>query len=469
MANGEIHDPDPYFQGDYNWYYTGGTLNKFQHNHRTYLIGSSGINSVCISEENTLNDHEIKLTEPFVLGLHTISNRSILTGLRHKNYLQLLKINFENTENVKELWSRYNPVPYIDFKLNEFSQNQVGCLNLKQKLELYDINKNSIILEWTFKPSTIDKLMQFNYLNDTSLVAIDRKNIFILDKRSKTLSESHVQEGYFECDNLCTFSLSKNSNYLYLSSVHSLYKFDLRCMKQVKKWPHFLQAPPLISKIHYSKGNEYVFISSQNFNGKVILKENESENSFCQHVPTSLETLRKSNFIRPYNLHEDLVPRLKLSTMGLEITEDEETDEIKLYSLGSNGNLFKNKISDSWNDEDSVNLFLKWFDQLPIKLKEIKITSLKNMSKMKMELMKTRECDEEVEVLSKFKEKNKKINELLKEVDHENFYWGEIWECEKIESDEDDEDMQNKVDSNLKVSEWLHSKMDSDNLFEDSR
>lgn len=263
------------------------------------------------------------LNETPIYGITAACDNITIVSLRQKNHVCTLELKPEDGElNFNVIQSETSAeVPYIDIK---YYDNEVITLKVNHELKIQDLHKRTHDVH-IFAPVAItDSFGQIDYIDRNNIFFLDRKTVRIFDKRSRDEQKFLIQDDYFKCDDLCTFVLSNDPNYVFLSSVHNILKFDVRSLNIVKTWSHMLSSPPAMMKIKKYEEGELIFLSSQNYKDRVILVSNENESNLVQIVPDNMETWNECNRSYHFNLYNNNLTRLKNSMVGISILKDDK-------------------------------------------------------------------------------------------------------------------------------------------------
>lgn len=250
-------------------------------------------------------------------------NEDSVVCLRQKHRICALELTVKNDEVAYDVLisKRSTNVPFIDVKCHK---NEISTLDLNHQLTIEDIDKEEYD-EFSLKSTaTSNAFGQIEYLDNNSLIILDRNSLRIFDKRSKEEKVHIYKNKYFKCDELCTVIPSQDTNYVFVSSRHNILKFDIRKLDFVKRWTHMLSHAPSLMKLRPCNDGELIFVSSQNYNDRIVLLSNEYETNMVQTVPNIIETWQKSNSTYNFKLHNDNVARLKYSTIGISLLESNE-------------------------------------------------------------------------------------------------------------------------------------------------
>ncbi|KRT79911.1 hypothetical protein AMK59_7363 [Oryctes borbonicus] len=450
LAVENIKDPDTYFEGNYNWYYTGGILDKCRMLGEEYLIFADHGNVLSLRNA-TGKGFSVKidgLDESPIFNINTNCNGNPIVCLRQRHKIYAMQLNLTDDEiNLILLTSKTSPtVPFIDVK---YHNGEVSFLDLNRQLSIEYIEEKKCE-EFTLKSTTESNLFgQIEYKDDNTLITLDRNSMRIFDKRSKEEKVHIYKNNCFNCDELCIFTLSKDPNYIFMSSRHNILKLDLRQLDIVKTWSHMLAYPPSMMKIEDYNSNELIFVSSHSYKDRVVLLSHGDESNLVQLVPNNIDTWNKCNRIYNFNLFNNNVMRLKYSTIGISLFQNYEG--LDLYTCNSVGDVFKNTIfhSDNSSSTEPLQHINKWINSLSYKPKELIISHVREFSHVKDILDKP----EKNTTLDRYTQPNKKRLDFISDMTLEDVDMAAIWLSEERPKDED---LLPSTSTLVKVTEWLN-------------
>lgn len=334
MLNSHKKDPDPYLKVNYNAYYTGGNLNQLSINNRLYLVHAlegSTIGkfnrSVCNKNSSlfflgffnckALNYEYLLDLNDIIYGINVCkSNDEMLTTVRQKYALKVLKTHTEDGVNVDIIWSdSTDTAPYVDFKINQYDTSNAFQLKANENAFLCNLQSGK-----KFNLKIEGDYFQCDYLDARNVFMISPKAIMIYDTRSfiDRLEIQHEKE--LSCDSLSTFTLCEDNNYVWVSSTHNIRKIDLRTMKSVNTCSHLLSQPPLLSRNLKYLDNKMVIASGTACHERFLY----IDNGLCQRLPNLNETYHKMLLRNGPSLKDKLDERLKISTTGLTIIQEDD-------------------------------------------------------------------------------------------------------------------------------------------------
>lgn len=361
-------DPDPYFSGTYNWYYTGGTLTKLCHGDENILLFPYSEELVATSislQEGCLWKPNFKIADKCQLDgvLYELRNKYINNSHRiigrYKNHCILYNLSVDNSHlNLIELHKVKSPIPFISTDLNPFKINEFCTVNVERQVSTWDMMK--------MKPVSSGKVMSTKVLDDNwgsikyqsrepdVLIYTDRCCVHYIDTRQpiERPSLSLCPKINLEaCENLCSDNASKNSFCRYLGAYHSFLLIDSRtpneCMKQ--KWTHQFKGAPLLCNVMEKGNQEVLVIASQIQRERSIIINNWTNEMHSKSYslpftpPSILETLQESQ-MQGKCLDPSMKHRLGLSNAGCTLITDSE-GQIYLFQQNSIGDIFYQKIT----------------------------------------------------------------------------------------------------------------------------
>ncbi|XP_074029915.1 uncharacterized protein [Leptinotarsa decemlineata] len=350
-------DPNPSFNCDYNYYYTGGVLEHIEFNKSDYLIRPDVDNNLLLTDVNNSSDtKKINYSSPTpIYGLNSLkTEQGLLLILREK--LKVSIFQFDNIFSINLLWAKDFKVPIFDAKLNEDEPNHLGVVTLS-KFTVEDIKVNATLFYLKNNVETnTDNFQQFQFLGSTLLVLMDRYRVRILDYKSKT-EEVCSDLNLIDCNSFCTFNVLENT--LLLASRHYIIKSDLRYLTEISYYSHSLnEATCYMDNVQLGQ-DTYLCVAGQNVSAKVLFTGN-SPYSLPYKVPSIMDTLKESRLVYPgLVLEKYLDNRLNYSTTGLKILNLDE--EVLIFSVNSLGEIFKQKVSDKKLDiQRPTEILFEW-------------------------------------------------------------------------------------------------------------
>ncbi|XP_034935780.1 uncharacterized protein TAF1C-like [Chelonus insularis] len=364
-------DPDPLFQGEYNWYYTGGSLTGLTLNNQFILIfpymnelvtmplsyGNNFIwkpdykNASKLSLDNTVYELRYKTSSTCQI-LARLKNECTLLSLSENNgKLQLIPFD-----------TKSSTIPFISADLPPNDSNQYCTLDANQTMEVCDITTGKVISKGDIKLN--QKLddnwgsVKYNLLNPDLLIYTNRCCLYYFDTRAEMDGPvlSMCPKSYLEhCERISLQLFSTRESRLYLGTSHSILLCDDRtpteCVHQ--KWTHQLKSTPLQGSVADYGDQEIVLMSGQVCTDKsvIINSWNDYPHSYyLPKVPPSIsDTLKKCQSLGKC-LDPLLTPRFQLSTAGvhLKVTED---NNAFIFSQNSIGDIFYQCITHDKNSE----------------------------------------------------------------------------------------------------------------------
>ena len=356
-------DPDPYFEGTYNWYRTGGSLDHVHLNNANILLFpfmGELVAAPIVSTEEFLWRPLLQAAAKCELDgslyelKHNINVDTCMILGRYKNHCNFyLLLDHENKCSLTEIHKQPSKIPYVSADLNLINTKQYCTVNVERSVTLWDMTKMKHINSNTIPQSTVLDdpwgIIKFQSMDSNVILFVDRCCLHYLDVRipfdrpALTLCpKSHLEK----CENLSFDVASRHSSCRYVAARHSVLMCDNRSPKQCvqQKWTHQFKGPPLMGHTINRGTQEFLILSSQiPTESTVILNTwTSSETSHSFNFPFTpphvLKTLNESQMqgmcLNPY-----LRNRFELCNIGsTAIKSDGET--ISLFLQNSIGDVF---------------------------------------------------------------------------------------------------------------------------------
>ncbi|XP_033211089.1 uncharacterized protein LOC117169080 [Belonocnema kinseyi] len=369
-------DPDPYFSGTYNWYYTGGTLTNI-------CYGGENILLFPYSEEliaTSLSSREGFLWKPrlesaancnldgvlYELRNNIANNFSRILG-RYKNHCILYSLSgLKEKMLLIELHKQTSSIPYVSADLNPVSLNEYCTANVERVISKWDLMKVKCVSSGTImKTKSLDDnwgSIRYQPSDPEVLIYVDRCCIHYIDTRGAFESPvlSLCPKNDLEaCESLCFDCPSNNTFSRYVGTYHSCLLCDSRSPNQCtqQKWTHQFKDAPLFSSVVNKGSQEMVLLASHLPRESAIILNNwNDENRFQSSIlpftpPSILETLQQSR-MQGKSLDPLMKLRLELSTVGCTLTTD-GSGHTFLFLQNSIGDIFYQGLT----HEASLNKF----------------------------------------------------------------------------------------------------------------
>ncbi|KAL6439055.1 hypothetical protein ACFW04_003804 [Cataglyphis niger] len=357
-------DPDPYFEGTYNWYYTGGSLNYVQLNGLDVLLFPF-MGDLVAADIVPMKDSIWKplLQNSAKCKLHGLlyeirqsenDNTYRILG-RHKNQCTIYMLtNSENHLLLNEIHRQASKVPYVSADLSITDVNYHCTLSAERILSLWDINNmysinSGPVLE---NNTTYDAwgCVRFQQMDPNILIYMDRCCLHYFDIRIAfdrsclTLCPKFNLEN---CENLSVEAPSKNNCCRYLGTYHSLLLCDNRspkhCVRQ--KWTHQFKDTPLLAAVTNNNEKEIIVLSTQRVGENAIILntwmgEEESHSFNLPFTPPCImETLKESQ-IQGMCLNPYVRNRFELCNTGSTLVTSTKKGEVFHFIQNSIGDIF---------------------------------------------------------------------------------------------------------------------------------
>lgn len=385
-------DPDPHFSGNYNWYYSGGTLSHMN-------LGKSDILIFPFRDE--LIAMPIELKENFVYStnfqsagkmpdcpeifeiISSSANNFKRILSRQKNCCTLYKLIFVDNQklNLMELHHETSAVPFISCDLDLLDNRRYCVTDVTRAILLRDteyakpVTKGVASMDKSKPP--IDKwaCLRYDLSNNNLLSYTDRQNYHKFDTRMPikhpVLKISLVEKYLEDCEHLSSYCQNplRSESLFYLGSTHTLSLCDLRMPERsvVKKWTHHFKFSPVMTKSCVRGNQEFLILASRlSEEMSVILNDWNSDDlpsSFCPFLPPSASETLTACQLQGECLDPLLRMRLSCDNVGCVPVYNHDSGDVYLFRQNSSNDMFyQNLMAEA--SETSLSLFRDWNRQI---------------------------------------------------------------------------------------------------------
>ncbi|KZC10848.1 PREDICTED: uncharacterized protein LOC107189068 [Dufourea novaeangliae] len=356
-------DPDPYFEGAYNWYFTGGCVIHVRLNNKSVLLFpfmgelvAAPINNVeeFLWKPVFQKATKCKLDGPLFELKHNINvNTNTILG-RYKNHCNFYMLSERDTKfRLAEIHRQPSKVPYVSADLSSINTNQYCTVNIERCVTLWDITKLKYVSRNTVMQTTVVDdswgSIKFDMLDPNVILFVDRCCLNYLDVRipfdrpALSLCPKSVLE---KCESLTLDIESRHNFCRYVASYHNVLMCDKRSPKQCvqQKWTHQFKSPPLLGQTIDREGTEFIVLTSQVPTESIIILNTwtSSETSHSFNFPFTpphvTKTLNESQ-LQGMSLNPYLRNRFELCNVGSALIKN-EAENIFLFLQNSVGDMY---------------------------------------------------------------------------------------------------------------------------------
>ncbi|PNF15884.1 hypothetical protein B7P43_G08000 [Cryptotermes secundus] len=306
-------NPDEEFDGTYNWYYSGGCLDKLEVDGQVLLLTTEGKkkDQLCVLPLEMKNNWQASLSGGSSVQStcgHTIHQvRGMyrqdegFVGVRLRNACHLYSLN--PGLHLESMHKATSKRPFIGLDLSPHSPGTYCTVTTSRCIQEWDINARKPVTSSVPTEQTLgDKWCSVSYCNDPQVIRVtDRCCSFILDKRNHTRKSSVMlcikkMPNVLEyCETISLEFLSRILPHaLYLCTNHHVFLYDIRAgSKPLQRWTHLLCSTPLYGcTVVPSSEEELVCIGNQE-PGEIVtlLNRCDGEVPYCQVPPFALPNM----------------------------------------------------------------------------------------------------------------------------------------------------------------------------------
>ncbi|KAI4504053.1 hypothetical protein M0802_000524 [Mischocyttarus mexicanus] len=328
-------DPDPYLKGNYNWYYTGGSLTNVTLGDQTILIYPYVGELVA----SPLMPMENALWKPILQKSDKLNLDGVILG-RYKNHCILYKLTLRgNKVELFEFHKKASTLPYVSGEMCPCIEDYFCTIDVNRMLSLWNVNRKKNVASYKVIHSKVMDdswgSIKYQLLDPHVLVFIDRCCLHYLDTRipfdqpSLSLCPKQFLE---ECESLSVEKVSRHSSCRYVGTYHNLLLCDNRSPKKCvsQKWTHQFRSTPLLFST-VNRNEEEILVLSSPLVGESLMILNtwtyESPHSYNLPItlPSIKETLNEAQ-LQGLCLDPYMKNRLELCKSGSTLVTDQKGD-----------------------------------------------------------------------------------------------------------------------------------------------
>uniref|UniRef100_A0A0A1WWA4 Apolipoprotein L4 n=1 Tax=Zeugodacus cucurbitae TaxID=28588 RepID=A0A0A1WWA4_ZEUCU len=283
-------DPDPYFHGSYDYYYTGGNLCILGDGEHILHVDGKNMDNLHVGvlpkftsfTSSFLNPISSQQSGGEVFEVRSIQNlcadSAMSFALRQRNCINFYSI--PSTGKMKAI-TRFNSTstPFISFAQSPIDLSTFIITTMKQSVRVYDMTSRTPTLTATHDICTRDDAMRISWnmvrpwQGQTFLYANENK-FFVIDTRTtpeQWLNSCSCDEtNTYDCDFISSIAKSEFRDLAYVATNHKLHCLDLRYLGgnmesgagAVCRWTHQLEYAPAFMDIYQLGAVEFIALSS---------------------------------------------------------------------------------------------------------------------------------------------------------------------------------------------------------------
>ncbi|XP_054729923.1 uncharacterized protein LOC129238770 isoform X2 [Anastrepha obliqua] len=285
-------DPDPYFHGSYDYYYTGGNLCVMDDGSHVLHVDNENLDNINvgalpkftsfsngfldhISSQQLNTDSEIFELRP-IRNLHVECSNCFAVRTRNTITLHTL-LPTGTTKGVMRF--KTNSTPFISFAQSTVDSSTFIVTTMKQSVRVYDLNTSTPVLSAQHDVCTRDDINRVSWnmvrpWQGQTFVYANEKKLLLIDTRTTPDQWLKSSCGYetpeYKCDFISSIAKSEYRDLVYVATNHKLHCLDLRYIggdfessaAAICRWTHQLQyAPAFVETFHFG-GVEFIALSS---------------------------------------------------------------------------------------------------------------------------------------------------------------------------------------------------------------
>lgn len=254
-------DPDPYFFGSYNWYYTGGNLEILPlADDINIMMNITGPNfnqmnfSVLNVDEGTVELESLHhSTEKQAVFEVFKSNNNRYVALRQKNFFKIICIDTDYSKESLKTKQFFSDIPFISGTFQ--GRSHFMSIDMFRRVQRFDLaTERGAGIRKMPRASNNNYWCQLKSYRHRLFFA-DTKSIEIFDNRLFTKRDTRglkVNLGKMmeSCEDITCLQMCNNENNFQVATSHHLFTFDIRkcsgAASQLTRSTHQFKTPPLI-------------------------------------------------------------------------------------------------------------------------------------------------------------------------------------------------------------------------------
>ncbi|KAI9588904.1 uncharacterized protein LOC119644726 [Glossina fuscipes] len=318
MAERVFLNPDPYFHGSYDYYYTGGNLCILPQTRQIVHVTGNNLHTLNLgklSREKTSDASMKNLatldlkenTEIFeVQSLSPSTNSTYLNRFicRQRNVVSIYGVTDDCSKTKTLALFKNQNTPFISVAQSMGNVDTLLISNMKQHLRQYDLKTSAPFLVKLYDVKSQKSGWLWNTIKpwrENTFIYANEKQLSLIDLRTPSDqwpdNVNINRNGTCICDHITALTTSAFDNLLYVCTNHALHCLDIRNFKTsslvnsqnaVCRWTHQCQYAPLMMETYKDENKEYIALSSPVSGDLCICEMSRTPNSeICELAPTS--------------------------------------------------------------------------------------------------------------------------------------------------------------------------------------
>ncbi|XP_037025066.1 uncharacterized protein LOC119066606 [Bradysia coprophila] len=383
-------DPDKYFNGTYDWYFTGGSMDIVDVDGQEFLVHSEGnelqnlkiskLTSNCDIIPTTTYDNNTRSLNKgnTIYEIKSVVNEPYFT-VRQKHQLTIAHLRSDTLKRQKI----HSEIPLVTSAVDEAMK--LILVDAQQHLQLFNlidgrpISKTKIFTD----RMTIDNWSSVRFIDSNQFICASRKIVEVYDIRQSLEPVMHHDLTSFlgYCEDLTCMEQSNNGCNTFIATTHKLHAFDIRHARNDIEpkltWIHQLKTSPIFMDISKNENVGEMIVIAGIKSGDVKLfdtttvSDGGTISTHLPYCPVSIHDAYKyarsvGKFLDPNSLVQY---QLRQSNTAVKL-KPIKLNKFSLLTKNTSGDIFQQDIDHvsgsirSENQEPRISKMVNWDNEL---------------------------------------------------------------------------------------------------------